>query len=45
MVAAALVEAKRVSIAKENNLMDNPQATVTVNLYLFQSLNQKKCLI
>jgi hypothetical protein len=41
MVAAALGKTKRVSIAKEkNNLMNNPQAVVTLNLYLFQSLNQ-----
>ncbi|XP_059440472.1 protein NRT1/ PTR FAMILY 5.4-like [Corylus avellana] len=34
MVVAALVEAKRVSIAKENNLMDNPKAVVILNLSL-----------
>jgi peptide/histidine transporter 3/4 len=33
MVVAALVEAKRVSIAKENNLVDNPKAVV-----MFKSL-------
>jgi hypothetical protein len=34
MVVAALVEAKRVSIAKENNLKDNPKAVVMFKLLL-----------
>uniref|UniRef100_A0A2N9I396 Major facilitator superfamily (MFS) profile domain-containing protein n=1 Tax=Fagus sylvatica TaxID=28930 RepID=A0A2N9I396_FAGSY len=33
MVVSALVEAKRVSIAKENNLMDNPKAIVPMNVW------------
>ena len=33
MVVSALVEAKRVSIAKEYNLMDNPKATIPMTVW------------
>lgn len=33
MVVAALVEAKRVSVAKENNLLDNPKALIPMSIW------------
>ncbi|KAK4285362.1 hypothetical protein QN277_002069 [Acacia crassicarpa] len=33
MVVAALVEAKRVSVAKENNLLDNPKAVIPMSIW------------